>query len=102
MVGNAGGAAGAARLGDHPVLGPAPLGETVRILIPTDGLWRGVVYGLEPPAVILATVGRGGEAMRANPFFADAPPPMAFTIWAAAWVLLVLLGGIALFRRREL
>ena len=29
------------------------LGDTVRILIPTDGLWRGVIYGLEPPAVLL-------------------------------------------------
>lgn len=78
------------------------LGDTVRILIPTDGLWRGVIYGLEPPAVLLATMGRGGEAMRANPFFADAPPPLAFTLWAVVWVMLVLLGGIALFRRREL
>jgi ABC-type transport system involved in multi-copper enzyme maturation permease subunit len=78
------------------------LGETVRLLMPTDGLWRGVIYGLEPPAVILATMGRGGEAMRSNPFFADAPPPLAFTAWAAAWVILVLLAGIALFRRREL
>jgi LPXTG-motif cell wall-anchored protein len=40
--------------------------------------------------------------MRANPFFADAPPPLAFTAWAIAWVGLVLLAGIALFRRREL
>ena len=78
------------------------LGEIVRIILPTDGLWRGVVYGLEPPIVILASAGRQAEAMRANPFFADAPPPAAFTAWAVAWVVLVLLGGIALFRRREL
>ena len=32
----------------------------------------------------------------------SAPPPLAFTIWAGVWVVLVLLGGIALFRRREL
>jgi ABC-type transport system involved in multi-copper enzyme maturation permease subunit len=78
------------------------LGEVVRVVLPTDGLWRGVIYGLEPPAVILAAVRRGGETMRANPFFADAPPPAEFTLWAAAWVGLVLLAGIALFRRREL
>ena len=80
----------------------AGVGDTVRILIPTDGLWRGVIYGLEPPLVILASVGRSAEAMRANPFFADAPPPAAFSLWAVAWVGLVLLAGIALFRRREL
>ncbi len=80
----------------------ATLGEAVRVLIPTDGLWRGVIYGLEPPAVILASVTRNAQAMRANPFFAGEPPPPAFTAWAVAWVVLVLLGGIALFRRREL
>jgi ABC-type transport system involved in multi-copper enzyme maturation permease subunit len=80
----------------------AALGETVRVLIPTDGLWRGVIYGLEPPLVVLATVSRGGEAMRASPFFAGEPPPAAFVAWSVAWVVLVLAAGIALFRRREL
>jgi ABC-type transport system involved in multi-copper enzyme maturation permease subunit len=80
----------------------AALGETVRVLIPTDGLWRGVIYGLEPPLVVLAAVSRGGEAMRANPFFAGEPPPAAFVAWAIAWVALVLAAGVALFRRREL
>lgn len=80
----------------------AGLGDVVRVLIPTDGLWRGVIYGLEPPVVLLMSAGRNTEAMRANPFFADAPPPFAFTAWAVAWVALVLVAGIALFRRREL
>ncbi len=80
----------------------AGVGDVVRVLVPTDGLWRGVIYGLEPPVVLLMAVGRNTEALRANPFFADAPPPAAFTAWAIAWVVLVLLGGIALFRRREL
>jgi ABC-type transport system involved in multi-copper enzyme maturation permease subunit len=85
--------------------GAAPLagvGEISRLLLPTDGLWRGVIYGLEPPAVLLLTAGRNAEAMRANPFFADAPPPAAFVAWSVAWVLLVLLGGVLAFRRREL
>ena len=80
----------------------AGLGDVVRVLIPTDGLWRGVVYSLEPPVVLLMSAARNAEAMRANPFFADAPPPLAFTAWAVAWVAMVLLAGIALFRRREL
>ena len=46
--------------------------------------------------------GRNAEAMRANPFFAATPPPAAFVAWAVAWVALVLVAGIALFRRREL
>jgi ABC-2 type transport system permease protein len=80
----------------------AGLGDTVRVLIPTDGLWRGVIYGLEPPAVLLAATLREAQAMRANPFFAGEPPPLGFTAWAVAWVVLVLAAGIALFRRREL
>ncbi len=74
--------------------------DAIRVLVPTDGLWRGVVYGLEPPFVILDAAGRGG--MGANPFFADAPPPAAFVAWAVAWVVIVLVAGIVLFRRREL
>jgi ABC-type transport system involved in multi-copper enzyme maturation permease subunit len=80
----------------------ASLGDTVRVLIPTDGLWRGVIYGLEPPAVVLAATLGDGRAMRANPFYAGEPPPLAFIAWAIAWVVLVLAAGIALFRRREL
>ena len=80
----------------------AGLGDVVRVLIPTDGLWRGVIYGLEPPVVLLLSAARNAEAVRLSPFFADAPPPLAFTAWAFAWIALVLLAGIALFRRREL
>jgi ABC-type transport system involved in multi-copper enzyme maturation permease subunit len=73
--------------------------EAGRVLMPTDGLWRGVIYGLEPPLVLLMAAGRSAEA---NPFYASAPPPVAFTAWSVVWVLLVLAIGIALFRRREL
>jgi len=85
--------------------GAAPLagvGDAARILLPADGLWRGVIYGLEPPVVLLVVAGRNATAMQANPFFASAPPPLAFIAWSVAWVLLVLGAGIVLFRRREL
>ena len=85
--------------------GAAPLagvGDAARILLPADGLWRGVIYGLEPPVVLLVVAGRNATAMQANPFFASAPPPLAFIAWSVAWVLLVLGAGIVLFRQREL
>ena len=41
--------------------------DGLRYLLPTDGLWRGVVYGLEPPAVILLAAGTRVSA--ANPFY---------------------------------
>jgi ABC-type transport system involved in multi-copper enzyme maturation permease subunit len=73
--------------------------EAFRAVLPTDGIWRGVIYGLEPPIVLLMSVGRTAEA---NPFFAPDPPPAEFTAWSLVWVLLVLAAGVALFRRREL
>jgi ABC-type transport system involved in multi-copper enzyme maturation permease subunit len=76
--------------------------DVMRVIMPTDGLWRGVVYGLEPPFVLLIAAGRDPEGMAANPFFASAPPPIAFVAWSVVWVVLVLAAGIALFRRREL
>jgi ABC-type transport system involved in multi-copper enzyme maturation permease subunit len=50
--------------------------EGSRWLLPTDGLWRGTVYGLEPPVVMLVAAGRAGSATDANPFFAATPPPV--------------------------
>ncbi|MEO5965433.1 MAG: ABC transporter permease subunit [Candidatus Limnocylindrales bacterium] len=76
--------------------------EWLRVVLPTDGLWRGVIFGLEPPAVLLLAAGRSTQAMAANPFYAGEPPPLAFVAWSVVWVLLVLCAGIALFRRREL
>jgi ABC-type transport system involved in multi-copper enzyme maturation permease subunit len=78
------------------------LGDVVRLVIPTDGIWRGVIYGLEPPVVLLAAAGRNLTAMQANPFFASTPPPLWFIGWSVAWVGVVLAIGVLLFRRREL
>jgi ABC-type transport system involved in multi-copper enzyme maturation permease subunit len=79
----------------------AGVGEALQVLFPTDGLWRGVIYGLEPSQVVIATQ-MGGRVAAANPFFADQPPPLAFTAWSLAWVALVLGLGSWAFRRREL
>jgi ABC-type transport system involved in multi-copper enzyme maturation permease subunit len=74
--------------------------EASRWLLPSDGLWRGTIYSLEPPAVVLAALGRGGSAAQANPFFAAALPPAPFLIWSAIWIALVLaLATISLSRR---
>ena len=76
--------------------------SAIGYLMPTDGLWRGVVFGLEPPLIVLIAAGRIGAAAGANPFFATEPPPAAFVAWSIVWLALVLAGGIWLFRRREL
>jgi ABC-type transport system involved in multi-copper enzyme maturation permease subunit len=76
--------------------------EASRWILPSDGLWRGVIYGLEPPLVLLIAAGEARELANANPFYASAPPPLIFIIWSVVWMGLVL--GIAAWRfeRRDL
>jgi ABC-type transport system involved in multi-copper enzyme maturation permease subunit len=78
-----------------------PLTDLLRYAVPSDILWRGVIYALEPPLVILMSRGLA-TGQEANPFFASSPPPPGQVLWAFAWVGLVLVGAVALFRRREL
>lgn len=75
------------------------VGTVTKLVIPTDGLWRGAVHALEPAAVLAAAP--RGMAVAANPFFAAAPPPLPFLIWSALWIAGML--GIAIwsFRHRE-
>jgi ABC-type transport system involved in multi-copper enzyme maturation permease subunit len=76
--------------------------EASRWLLPSDGLWRGTIYALEPPAVVLAAVGRGGPAAAANPFFATDLPPTPFLVWSGVWVVLMLALAAASLGRRDL
>lgn len=78
------------------------IAEVSRWLLPSDGLWRGVIYGLEPPLVLLMAAGEVPELANANPFYAAAPPALAFVVWSVVWIGLVL--GVAAwwFERRDL
>jgi ABC-type transport system involved in multi-copper enzyme maturation permease subunit len=76
--------------------------EASRWLLPSDGLWRGAIYSLEPPLVVLTAVGRGGPAADANPFFASSLPPVPFLVWSAVWVVLVLGAATISLSRRDL
>ena len=76
--------------------------EISRWLLPSDGLWRGVIYGLEPPLVVLIAVGREPDLVNANPFYAATPPPLVFVAWSIAWMALVLGAATWWFERRDL
>jgi ABC-type transport system involved in multi-copper enzyme maturation permease subunit len=76
--------------------GAAVIGRLVGIVFPSDTLWRGILFGLEPPA-FMAVSGSDG-----NPFSVAAPPDPFLIAWAAFWVLLALWQAIAFLRRREL
>jgi ABC-type transport system involved in multi-copper enzyme maturation permease subunit len=76
--------------------------EVSRWLLPTDGLWRGVIFGLEPPLVVMIAAGEAGDLAEANPFYAMAPPPLAFIVWSVLWVAIVLGAATWWFDRRDL
>lgn len=76
--------------------------EFSRWVLPTDGLWRGVIYGLEPPLVVMIATGRTGALAEANPFYATEPPPLVFIAWSVLWMALVLGAATWWFERRDL
>ena len=84
------------------VEGLRSIAEASRWILPTDGLWRGVIYGLEPPLVVLIAAGREPALANANPFYATEPPALAFVIWSMVWMALVLGAATWWFERRDL
>src|SRR5829696_7419980 len=56
------------------------IGDALRYVLPTDALWQGVVYGLEPAFVINAVNDVFIE--RGSPFFAAEPPSIAIVAWS--------------------
>jgi ABC-type transport system involved in multi-copper enzyme maturation permease subunit len=69
-------------------------------LVPTDGLWRGSIYYLEPSSFITQALGGSGQAQGA--FFAETAPTWQYLTWAGVWLLLVLTLGLVSLERREL
>jgi ABC-type transport system involved in multi-copper enzyme maturation permease subunit len=74
--------------------------EASRLLLPTDALWQGVVYGLEPAFVISAA--QGQFVAEGSPFFAASGPSPAVVAWSVVWVVVVLGLAVVQLRRREL
>lgn len=74
------------------------IGTIGRFLLPTDGLWRGAIYYLEPPSITSAhSVGAPGD-----PFLALSAPSWTYLLWVACWFAVVLAIGAVSFQRREL
>jgi ABC-type transport system involved in multi-copper enzyme maturation permease subunit len=78
----------------------ADAGTVITLAFPTDALWRGALYALQP-AVMTATVATL-PAASPNPFSVAAPPPGALIAWTCGWVVVVFAAGIASFRTRDL
>jgi ABC-type transport system involved in multi-copper enzyme maturation permease subunit len=77
------------------------VGVVMSLLLPTDALWRGTIYYLEPIAMI-ALGSQAGREMSGDPFLVIAPPPTAYIAWSIAWVVVVLGLAVYSFNRRDL
>jgi ABC-type transport system involved in multi-copper enzyme maturation permease subunit len=77
------------------------VGVISHLLLPSDGLWRGAIYALEPDT-LLATLRQAGTVGRANPFSAVDAPPFSYLAWVVVWFALMLGLAVWSFRRREI
>lgn len=76
----------------------ATLGRVADTLMPTNALWLGASYHLQPEVLRqLGDTSRG-----ANPFFATAPLGVGMEVWAAAYTGLAVALAMWLFSRRDL
>jgi ABC-type transport system involved in multi-copper enzyme maturation permease subunit len=78
--------------------GVARVGTVSRMLLPTDGLWRGAMRAFQDPTAVAQF---GGPALEGGfPFLSTAPLTPAYLAWTGLWVALVLgLAGVAFLRR---
>lgn len=77
----------------------ARVGDVSRMLLPTDGLWRGAMHAFQDPSALLQM---GGPEAGAFPFLGAAPLTPAYLLWAALWVAMIWGLAAASFRRKDL
>jgi len=77
------------------------VGTATRLILPTDGMWRGGVWALEP-ASIIAAAQSAGAGLASNPFFVANPPEPLYLGWTVAWIVALLGVAVWSFSRREI
>jgi ABC-type transport system involved in multi-copper enzyme maturation permease subunit len=73
------------------------VGTVSRILLPTDGLWRGAMNAFQDPSALT----QFGVERSGFPFLSEAPLTIAYLGWAAVWVAMVWGLTAASFLRRD-
>ncbi|HEX8001311.1 MAG TPA: ABC transporter permease [Mycobacteriales bacterium] len=77
----------------------ARVGPVSRMLLPTDGLWRGAMHAFQDPSALSRF---GGEAVDgAFPFLSVAALTPAYLLYVALWLALVLGLAAVAFQRRD-
>jgi ABC-type transport system involved in multi-copper enzyme maturation permease subunit len=77
--------------------GVAQVGTVSRMLLPTDGLWRGAMHAFQNPG-LLSNI----PTFEASPFLSEAPLTWTYLGWTGVWVALVLSLATLAFERRDL
>jgi ABC-type transport system involved in multi-copper enzyme maturation permease subunit len=76
----------------------AQVGTVSRMLLPTDGLWRGAMNAFQDPTLL----GQFSEAFEGHPFLSSAGLTLSYLGWATLWVALILGLAAMAFQRRDL
>ncbi|MEV7624906.1 ABC transporter permease [Actinoplanes sp. NPDC089786] len=77
--------------------GMAQVGTVSRMILPTDGLWRGAMNAFQDPGAVQFAASFG-----ASPFLSMVPTPPAYVGWAVIWGALILGLAALSFQRRDL
>ncbi len=85
-----------ASLGNEAV---ARVGSVSRVLLPTDGLWRGAMHAFQDPSALLQFGDADGQAF---PFLSTAPLTATYLLWAVLWVAMVWGLSAVSFARKDL
>jgi ABC-type transport system involved in multi-copper enzyme maturation permease subunit len=78
--------------------GVAQVGTVSRMLLPTDGLWRGAMHGFQDPAVL----SQDNIQLMGHPLLSEAPLTITYLAWSAVWIALILGLAAVSFLRRDL
>ena len=77
----------------------ARVGTVSRMLLPTDGLWRGAMHAFQDPSALLEM---GGSDAEAFPFLSAASLSGTYLAWTALWVAMIWGLAAAAFLRKDL
>ena len=75
------------------------VGTVSRMLLPTDGLWRGAMHAFQDPS---ALVEFGADDVEAFPFLSVSSLTPTYLLWIAVWVAMIWGLAALSFRRKDL
>jgi ABC-type transport system involved in multi-copper enzyme maturation permease subunit len=77
----------------------ARVGTVSRMLLPTDGLWRGAMHAFQDPSALAVF---GGQDAEAFPFLSPSSLTVVYITWVAVWVAMVWGLAAVSFLRKDL